>query len=424
MKSKIFQIFFVAATLAGVTACDNYDPKGTEPGTGRLNTASLNVEVNNAEKIITSNAGSSRAAVDISNYIVTVTDAEGAVVNKWTYSQMPELPVFTEGTYTVKVESAETPVNASWEAPYFMGSRSFRIQANQVTDVDVVTCVLSNIRVTVKFTDALVKASAGDLKVTVRSEGSQNLTFSPSETRSGYFAAVDGLVTLSVNFTGTVSNVEEKFTKVLTGVEAGQHRIVTFGLKENGNEPPVSTGVIEANGEGINVSTDVVDEDLTVDVPAGEEVLPDDDRPGQEGGGDTPTPPDEDAIVFTSPLDLSQVYDVDDFIAQGLTASIEVSAPAGIKSFMVKIESDNLDLSAVGLPQEFDLVSVDGETKESLGGLGFPTGDQVKDKTQIGFDITTFVGMLGSFQGKSYFYLTVTDNAGNTNSTAFKFNQK
>ena len=155
---------------------------------------------------------------------------------------MPELPTFTEGSYTVKVTSGEEPVTAAWDAPWFRGEQSFTIKADEVTDVDVVKCTLANIRVTVKFTDDLVKASAGDLKAVVRSEDAQSLTYTPSETRSGYFAAVDGLVTLSVAFSGTVYGTEEKFTKAVTDVDAGQHRIITFGLKNNPNQPPVPSG--------------------------------------------------------------------------------------------------------------------------------------------------------------------------------------
>ena len=203
MKAKIFSILASAAMLTGVASCDSYEPTLNGTKEGKLNTASIAVEVSNAEKIINDAAATlkgarSRAVVDLSGYIVTVVDANGQPVKKWTYSQMPELPTFTEGSYTGKVASGEEPVTAAWDAPWFRGEQSFTIKADEVTDVDVVKCTLANIRVTVKFTDDLVKASAGDLKAVVRSEDAQSLTYTPSETRSGYFAAVDGLVTLSV----------------------------------------------------------------------------------------------------------------------------------------------------------------------------------------------------------------------------------
>ncbi len=439
MKSKILSIFASAAMLVGVVSCDNYAPNLPGGGSGKLNTASINVEVSNAENIINDSQGAkkgaqSRAAVDISNYIVTVTDAEGQPVKKWVYSEMPELPTFPAGSYTVTVTSRETPSGAEWDNPFFRGSQTFSIVADEITDVEPVKCVLSNIRVTVRFTEDLVKASAGDLRVVVRSEGSQSLAFTPAETRSGYFAAVDGLVTLSVAFTGTVSSTEEKFTKVLTEVEAGQHRIVTFGLKSNPNQPPVPSGGISTD-EGINVSTDVTEEDLTVDVGYEEDTLPGNDRPGQEGddpnggGGDDPnppTPPTPDAIeiIPAKGFDLEQEYDVDDFVAQGLTAAITVKVPAGIKAFNVEIDSDKLDVGELNMPNSFDLVTADEALSATLGTLGFPVGDEVKGKTELLFNITQFVGMLENFPGKSHFILTITDNNGAEKTAAFKFHKK
>lgn len=444
MKTKIFSILTSAAMLTGVASCDSYEPQIQGGKEGKLNTASIAVEVSNAEKIINDAAGTtkgarSRAVVDLSNYLVTVVDANGEPVKQWTYSQMPELPTFEEGSYTVKVASGEEPVTAAWDAPWFRGEQAFSIKANEITDVAVVKCTLANIRVTVKFTDDLVKASAGDLKVVVRSEGAQSLTYTPSETRSGYFAAVDGLVTLSVAFTGTVSGTEEKFTKAVTDVAAGQHRIITFGLKTNPNEPPTPSGGIDPT-EGINVSTEVIGEDLTADVPFEEEILDPSDRPGQEG--DDPNKPDDpnppvtgDAIKFTSQLNdkdelgLDKEYDLDEFLGNGLKADLTVEAPAGIAKMMVKIDSEVLtpaNLEELGLKEEFDLVNPGDATLASMiNGLGFPTGDAVKNKTKVSFDITGFMDPLSQLgPGHSKFIITVTDNDGNSKTVALKFNKK
>lgn len=445
MKTKIFSILASAAMLTGVASCDSYEPQIQGGKEGKLNTASIAVEVSNAEKIINDAAGTSkgvrsRAVVDLSNYLVTVVDANGEPVKQWTYSQMPELPTFEEGSYTVKVASGEEPVTAAWDAPWFRGEQAFSIKANEITDVAVVKCTLANIRVTVKFTDDLVKASAGDLKVVVRSEGAQSLTYTPSETRSGYFAAVDGLVTLSVAFTGTVSGTEEKFTKAVTDVAAGQHRIITFGLKTNPNEPPTPSGGIDPT-EGINVSTEVIGEDLTADVPFEEEILDPSDRPGQEGddpnkpvGPDDPQPPvGDDSVVFSSSLDnvngLDYVYDLDDFIAKGYKADLTIDVPAGIAKVMVKIDSDVLTpdaLTELELKDEFDLVNPGNPTlEEKIHTLGFPTGSDVKDKTNVKFDITGFMTPLSFLgAGHSDFVITVTDNEGHSKTVAFKFNKK
>lgn len=98
---------------------------------------------------------------------------------------------------------------------------------------------------------------------------------------------------------------------------------------------------------------------------------------------------------------------------------INIDAPKGVKSFVVKIESDILTkeaLEAVKFTDEFDLVNP-GEFKDALEGFNFPTGDAVKDKTQFTMDITEFVPMIfiasNGKDGKADFKLTITDNEGN-----------
>lgn len=103
----------------------------------------------------------------------------------------------------------------------------------------------------------------------------------------------------------------------------------------------------------------------------------------------------------------------------GLQVVIRVKAKEGIRSLKVGISgtlaSDPTELSGLGLADSFDLVDPES-TREGLGaalkGLGFPVGDDVRGKAEISFDISTFMGLLGSFPGNNDFKLTVTDNTG------------
>ena len=101
---------------------------------------------------------------------------------------------------------------------------------------------------------------------------------------------------------------------------------------------------------------------------------------------------------------------------EGLDARIRVTAPAGIRSFAVRIVSEKVltpeVLESVGLRSEFDLTHP-ADLQEMLEALGFPTGDAVTDRSEVSFDITQFMGLiplLGS--GDSDFVLTVIDNEG------------
>lgn len=443
MKLKFLSIFASAAMMAGLVACDNYVPDVVKDGQGQLKTESISVEVSNAEKIVSDAQGAtgkkgaprSRATIDISDFIVTVTDANGRQVEQWRYADMPELPVFDAGSYTVTVTSGEEPVQAVWDTPYFKGSQNFVIKANEVTMVDPIVCTLANIKVTVKFTDKLVNASAGDLKVIVRTEGTNSMTFTPAETRSAYYPAAEGLMTLSSAFSGTVNGGQEQFTKAIQNVEAGQHRIITYDLSTNPALPPEETGTIDIEGSAINVSTNVEEEDLTVDIPYEDEILDPSDRPGkEEGGGDDPNPPTpgDDPVTFSSSLgDLDEVHDIDKFladVAKGRKADLTIKSTEGLQKVMIKIDSRCLspsELEDFGLREEFDLVHPD-DLADALGGLGFATISE-GDK-EASFDVTTFIGMLGElypsdgvYPVQSNFVITVTDVKGNTATTSMKF---
>ena len=101
---------------------------------------------------------------------------------------------------------------------------------------------------------------------------------------------------------------------------------------------------------------------------------------------------------------------------------ILVTAKSGIKSLVVTIEGPLVDkglLTDVGMPSSFDLVDpgkkLDGsDLAVNLNGMGFPTGDGVRNKTSISFDITSFKPMLKVAPGETNFKLTLTDNDGNT----------
>lgn len=101
----------------------------------------------------------------------------------------------------------------------------------------------------------------------------------------------------------------------------------------------------------------------------------------------------------------------------GMTCDLKVTAPRKIEDMRVKIISATLtpeELSGVGLAGEFSLVN-DTQYFDSLSGLGFPVGDEVKGKTEVDLSISTFLGILSNFgAGDHNFEITVLDTAGGT----------
>lgn len=424
MKTDIISLAVVAAAaFAGLTSCsDTWTNDLAEEEKGTLNTASILASVNTyeAEKEDAQGAKApeSRAVTDLSPFIVEVVKSDGSKVASWTYATMPPAPTFAVGTYTVRVKS-HNPQPVEWEKPYYAGEQQFQIKANDVTDVDPIVCTLANVRVSIEVTEALKKASAGDVKITFTGEPGVDLEFAPDETRSGYFAYTEGLSTMKVHFEGTVSGAREDFTHVLKDIQPGQHRLVKFALRINPNPPADETGNIEIpEGEGVMVDCGVTTYEVDGTVSSKEDVIDDSGRPGQEEGGDDPKPddPDDKAITFSSStLDLEGANMAEEFgEEEGLKpAVVDIHSENGVKSLKVKIISDFLTedmLSGIGLTSQFDLADP-GEYAEGLAGLGFPSADEVNGAHDLQFNITKFIPLIFE-EGDHKFEITVTDSKG------------
>lgn len=121
--------------------------------------------------------------------------------------------------------------------------------------------------------------------------------------------------------------------------------------------------------------------------------------------------PSDNAPTITWPgKDMDLRYTVDD----QLTVDIKIKAPLGIKSLVVEMSGEiEADLGSGGMmPTKFDLVNPEAAQEglsEVLTELSFPVGDDVRNKTELDFDITGFMDMLAVFPGDSDFKLTVSD---------------
>lgn len=425
MKTDIISLAVVAAAaFAGLTSCsDTWTNDLAEEEKGTLNTASILASVNTyeAEKEDAQGAKApeSRAVTDLSPFIVEVVKSDGSKVASWTYATMPPAPTFAVGTYTVRVKS-HNPQPVEWDKPYYAGEQQFQIKANDVTDVDPIVCTLANVRVSIEVTEALKKASAGDVKITFTGEPGVDLEFAPDETRSGYFAYTEGLSTMKVHFEGTVSGAREDFTHVLKDIQPGQHRLVKFALRINPNPPADETGNIEIpEGEGVMVDCGVTTYEVDGTVSSKEDVIDDSGRPSQEEGGDDPKPDnpdvDKDITFSSSTLDLEGANMAEEFgEEEGLKpAVVDIHSENGVTSLKVKIISDFLTedmLSGIGLTSQFDLADP-GEYAEGLAGLGFPSADEVNGAHDLQFNITKFIPLIFE-EGDHKFEITVTDSKG------------
>lgn len=416
MKTKILSLLAFVAIALGTTSChedigtNSGDSNNkTEQGEGTINLRSLGLEINNAEKVVVS----SRASVDLSDFLIDILDSDGASVKSWKYSEMPELFALPVGNYYVKVRSHEVQ-KAEWEHPYFLGEQSFSIANDEVTEIGVVTCKLANIKVTISYSDELRAVMGSDCKVVVKANDSGSLEFAADETRAGYFAAMSGSTTLVAEFSGTVDGNTEHLTYTATDVEAGQHRKITFKLKTNGGGTiPDETGSITVSG-GIKLDVSSIDEDLAGNITIAEDILDSSDRPGKEDGGNEPgVDPNpgtgaEDITFYCA----TASFDEPNLIT-GEDVVVVITAVNGIEHLVVTIGSTNQDfltsLNDLDVPTTFDLAYPGDKADIYKGSLGLPVGDEVIGATSLNFDISQFVPLLQAFPGTHKFQLSVTD---------------
>lgn len=417
MKLKYQAALLTAALSLGACSSDDLIIVGGSSATGSV--AKPGVEVSNVENVV-KEAGS-RAAYDVSNYIVDFYAAgQDVPYATYKYSEMPgtvELPV---GDYTAKIRSHNVQ-KAEWDKPYFVGtSAPFAIAAGDITEVQPVKCVFSSLKVSVVFGPKLRQQLGDDVTVTIVANDEGTLVYTPSETRGGYFEALEGSVTIAATFEGTVDGQHLSLYKAFDGAVKGQHRIITYELGGTLPDPGEPTGEVDPNGIKIDMTYEDVDLIGGVD-PGKEDVMGDDDEPGKlpeiPGDGDDPTPPtpgDEDAIVFAGTLSNGQTFTT----TQMDEYTVVVKAQSGIADMLVQIIStDGLtpeELKNVGLTDKFSLVK-DEQYFEDLSGLGFPVGDEVKNQTELTLNITEFMPLLQVLgPNTAKFIMTVTDNDGNT----------
>ncbi len=406
---------FALITLA---SCDKDVPFDSNPTEkveeGSVSFSSLSIEVSNSENII------ARSSVDISNYIVEILNTStNAIAGTWKYSEMPEIVTLPVGDYKAIVKSHVVKA-AAWEEPYFYGDKTFSIVKDSVQDVGLITCKLQNVKVTIQYDEELLKVLGTDAKVNVVVGDKGTLDFAYNETRPGYFEFVSSNTTLVATFSGTVDGSKETGYKIFVDIKAGQHRIITYTLKDSPSGPPDEFG--EINGPSLVVNAQIKTIDLTYNVPADEETVEPDPTPNPDPDPDPdPDPkPDENTPTITSTsLNLSGVNN----IASGMTADVDIVAKNGIKNLQVEIISESLSpeiLTGVGLADKFDLVNP-GDLKVGLESLGFKTGAEIEGKTSLKFDISEFMGLLINFAGNHQFKITVIDAKGLKTTASLNF---
>lgn len=388
MRHKISVTLAAALALAASSCDESYTP--VEDKTGQVDLSGLSVQVQDDPLVVESRS----SAPEVSQFTATVTTDGGAQVGQWTLADMPGTLTLPEGRYTVTVSSHQL-APAEWERPYFEGSKTFAITGGETTHVGEVVCRFASVKVTVTFSDELLRRVDEGASVNVSTTGDASLDFATGEGRAGYFAPT---ATLVATFRGSVKGTPVEFSRVFGDVSAGQHRIINFSVKTGEGVLPGQTGTVDVQAW---IDAEMRHEAVDADVALEEEILP-----------DVPVTPGQHTITFqSSTIDLDGENGVD-----GDTYTVTICADAGVAHLEVAIGTDNDNFRAAVsdlLPLRFDLAYPAGRD-EDFKSLGLPVGDQVLGRTSIDVDISQFVPLLSAYPGRHTFTVAVADMAGNS----------
>lgn len=406
---KIFLICLTLFTgLLAFTACHSEAMESVSSAKGDLNLSSMKAEVDtNVETVYVGSRAES--TVDVSNFLVTIYDAQSQKVEQWNYNAMPEIVSLAVGTYSIVVTSAESPSNG-FDTPYYEGTASCEIKENEVVDVPVITCKLANMLFSVEY-DEEFQGKMGEDVVTTITVGENSLEIPYSETRSAYLIAPEGETTsMIVTLKGTIDGESIDYSERFESVKIGVHNIIKykFAPVSDGSEGDGTLGVAIVVDSSMTGSDEVVGTD-----PGKEPGIDDFPEEGGEdpGDGDGDGDGDENAPTIVGANFNGSAFDIDNDVLNitgAATLKVEINAPNGIAHLYVDIQSETLDVTEVGLSNSFDL-AYPGELQEGLNGLGFPTGDEVIGKKNTVFDISTFTALLLTFSGDHNFVIHVVD---------------
>jgi hypothetical protein len=392
-----------------VVSCGKESPFDTE-AKGTLSLAKLMVTLDGTEIQRTS----TRADVDVNDFTIQLfKDAE--MVESYKYGEMPSVIELPVGDYTVRAVLGDEK-GVGFDAPYYAGSESFSIREDDITEVSTIECKLSNVKVTVVFTDELKAAMGDDAKVSVVVGEDETLDFVKSETRSGYFGYLEGSTTMVATFTGMVDGVQETNSRLYTDVAPGTHYRITYTLHTPGVNPNASGDItvglkVEAHVEVVDVNYS-----YTIDDP---DRPTDDSRPNEGTDPDTPDNPGSTSgpsIIARAPIS----FDILNEVTPESSVILDVTSETGITGFTVDIVSDTLtpsELESVQLSSHLDLVNP-GDLETKIKNLGLPVN--VAGEKSLTFDISAFMpvlALLSSDPAEHSFVLTVTDAGGTTTRT-------
>lgn len=388
MKRIFITIMAAAAVLA---SCDNAEVAGLKgKGTFMLQSVTANTDLNdvqvkphglpaelNQDKLL--------AALEL-----TIKNSEDANLKQtYKYLDIVNKPVeLSTGKYTVSAVSTDAK-DAAWDQPLFAGSTDFAVVANAVSPVDL-TCSMTNAVVSIKCSDTF-KTEVNDYNIKVSDAKGNFLTWTKDNiAEDGYFTAKE--LTVTIEGKRSLDNSTATVTGTIQNVQAKDHIILNIDAKVTGQVQQI---VVTVDGS-------VKDRNENIYVDGFKEIeIPDPSQPDP-----TPTPDPEEPKVDPNAPSLvwkgNENFERKE-MTSGMDVTFLISAPNKIASFVVVVNAPavNSEVAQMVSPENvnsdgtvnLDLIK-DKVAMEQLSTLGLKTGDQLKNQSQVQFELSSLIGML------------------------------
>lgn len=419
MKRSIITILAAAAVLAGCKQTKVEENKGYFVLQSVTADANLN-EVNVSTKAMPSELA------DINTFVVKIeSNLEGGGTQTYNYKdildQAIELPT---GSYRITAGSPAGKA-AAWDQPLFEGTQNFTVVAGATSPVNV-KCSLSNTMVSIKCTDTFktelqefnIKVSATDNDfLTWSKTGKENSDALAAElSKDGYFSASELYV--QIDGKREIDGSTAALTYVVKNVHPKDHIILNLDARVTGQVQQITLAV---DGT-VNDRTENIVVGGFEEIPIPDPIDPTPD-PNPDPNPD-PSLPAKPSLVWEA----NPTFELMELKSDGMSVKITVNVPGKVKDFLIDVKSDCAEFEGVIKSMTGDGLTMDlvnNAALSSLNDMDIPTGDSVKGKDTVPFDLSSLLPMILLYNPEvnSYhtFTLRVTDESGQTLTQALQF---
>ncbi len=424
MKKHLSILLFMTLALVSV-GCNGDDPgTRTEPNGAE---GEIKLTLKNSAELIVSTKSTDTTPITLEDFMVVIKQsADGAIVEQWTYGEMPTTVVLDEGDYTLEAYNTQ-PSPAAFDEPAYYGSKDITVVAQTLKTVEI-ACEIINVKVSVELSDKFKEKISQYSVSVVNNEGMGTLIWDASNIdASGWFAVPASSGQLVVAVKGTITQSGESINSSFTinDVVARQWHKLFIDIATSGSTSTT-----------ISVSSDLVDKELDLNIPDGDDVIGNNGDQGSWEDEDPGTEPEEPteptlptitgsnlngaAFDIKQPVNLSKAA----VSAEGATTVLDIlfesTATGGISGLLLEITSDDEIISGI-FTTSYDLCTLsEGSVYNLLVDTAIiDPNNPIAGKSSHTFSVGGLMGMLAELgAGKTHnFKVTVIDANGQASET-------